>query len=126
MSNYVRARTTYELSAYSDFNNPRVFQHEIQYTTEAQGVVWQDIVVTAGAPVSYSLAQYTTILEIFVYNTDPAISLTAACQNAAAAAVSQVIGPTDGIRLVDVNKASPLVLTAVSATVAVQLVIIGT
>ena len=129
MTTYVRARTTYEMSAYSDFNMPEVFSHEIIYTTTAQASLNQSLIAgSGGAAVSYPLTQYTTIQELFIYNTDPAINLTVTYKSAGGGATmqTQTIGPGDGIRLVDVAVATALTLTAASATVAVQLCVFGT
>ena len=129
MSFYVRARTTYELSQYSDFNGADVFQHEIQYTTTAQDDFKKNLIVAVTpTTTTYALAQYTTIQELFIFNTHATDVLTVTFYSFAGMplAQKQLIIATQGIRLTDINTAFPLVMSAGAVPITVQLVIIGT
>jgi hypothetical protein len=106
--------------------NPVLASLKITDFTSTPDEFRRDKVDAEVAGTTITTSYLTSIESLIVKNNDSSNSVTLACQNAAAAAVSQVIGPGKIAMLPDVKASANVTLTAAGATCRCDVWLTGT
>lgn len=124
MTNYAKFNGVLKLADNSSYDESRAHKL-VEVTATPIEYKLQERYRAMIAGVTVYLDTYTSIDLLIVQYVGTTGTVTAACTNAAAAAVSQVLAPGDAIMLCDVGVASNLTLTGSADNLACEVTILG-
>lgn len=125
MADFFKIQTVATYSADEDFSDVRSRSVFSDYTGSADEFSLMRIEADTGGT-TLTISHLATVRAVIIKNTSESNTVTAAGQNAAASAQSQIIPAGGTLQWTDVNASANITLTASGAAVACDVAVIGT